>query len=219
MRPEVCLRWIMVVACLVAGVAATVSLLGSGRDEAGGSAPASVSVGEAVERTLAAGSVRVHATMAPGPASAGPAIEVDGVTSLDDTRTRVTARYADSAGDPGAAALEAEVRVTPAGTWLRSAPSAEWAQVSPGVAGQATVTRGWGDLLRGLRAAGPTGRSPLAATHGGRPARVWLDSSGRIGRLELDDPDRPLDLRFHDFGVAVDVSPPPGASPPIDTGP
>ena len=202
------LRWIMAVVGLVA-VAMTSSwaLVVVRSTPAGGTAPV-VDVGEAVRRTVAEGSARLVATLTPdrGGAGDGPSlvVELSGVTSLVSPAASVVAT---------AAGRSAEVRVTEAGAWVRVGPEGAWTAVDPAAVRVAASAEGWADLLGGLRpvAGGepPDGGTSLRATHQGDPVTLQTDGRGRITRLTLERPGGVLDVRFHDFGAAVDVEVPP----------
>ena len=155
---------------------------------------------EAVRRTLAAGTARLAATVT---TAAGPAIEVEGITSLVGPEAEVTAT--------GPSTGRVDVRVTPAGAWLRSGgDGAPWTAIEPAAISLAAAARGWSDLLATLRPAPrrdpPSG--PIRATAGGRPAEVELDGHGRIRRLVVDHGPATLDLRLRDHGLPLHVEPP-----------
>jgi hypothetical protein len=204
MRTQVAWRAVVVVVVLVAGALVGSAVLARTGTAAGGgdhrSMPVSVSVEEAVRRTLATGSARLTATVRSRPGA--PAVDVTGVTSFGDGRSDVVARS--PAGEVG-------VRVAEGRAWLRSGAGGAWTAIDPAATELSGTAEGWGDLLSALRR-GPSGAAAgtLAVTHDGATGTIDLDGAGRIRRLRLDQgTGRRLDLQLDDFGTEVDVEVPP----------
>jgi hypothetical protein len=193
----------VVVGLLLAVVCSAVVLAVAGSGAVAGGAPPldeGRQLQEAVRRTLAAGTARLTATVRTG---SGPAVEVTGVTSLVGPEASVTATM------PGAGRVD--VRVTGSGAWLRAGgDGAPWARVDPAAVRLAAGTRGWADLLAGLRPTDLAGTTAgvLHATSDGRPATVELDDAGRIRRLVVDHGSASLALRLADHGLPLHVEPP-----------
>ncbi|HVF31953.1 MAG TPA: hypothetical protein VM933_02850 [Acidimicrobiales bacterium] len=165
--------------------------------------PSAVGLEEAVRRTLAAGSARVHASLVAG----GERVDLSGVVSLTGPGAEVTGTM------PGAGPVD--VRATADGTWLRTGgPEGAWAAVPPAAARLAAEARSWADLLAGLRPEPGAGRSAAAAggrlraRSSGHPAQVEIDGAGRIRRLVVDRGRTTLDVRLADHGLPVHVQPP-----------
>ena len=193
MRPSLSLRSILVVALLLAGGFAGAS---SCARTSAPAAPDTVSLDEAVARTIAAGSARVAATIT----NDAGAVTVAGLTSWVEPKASFVT---EADGAP-----PVEVRVTPTGTWLRSRPDRPWTLVDPQLATAAGTATRWSDLLTTLQPAGPSRKRHLRATHDGGPARIELDGHGRIRRLRIDKASGHLDLRLSDHGTEVEVTDP-----------
>lgn len=154
-----------------------------------------VPLDEAVERTLAAGTARLDGELT----ARGARLAVQGVTSLTTADGDLTFEIDDG-------------RVGPIG--LRTIDNRDWIQIrgqwidARDLPEAGDLPGGWGDYVRGLTAAGPATDDPRRAELHGAPAQVWVDEHGRVARVIVTlDGDR-FDLRFSDFGVALDLEPP-----------
>lgn len=154
------------------------------------------SLQEAARRTIAAGSARISGTVS---AADGTAVTFEGVTSFRTSEGDLRARTAGAGGD-GEASIE--VRTTGAGTWLRTPGVDRWIAV-PRHAAAGGLPTGWGEVLRRLS----------RSTDASRRTDFDVDGRGRIRWMRFSEAGAGVEVAFGDFGVAVTVEPPPGATP------
>ena len=198
MRPSHSLRSVLVLLALGAlAMAATAYLSRSAAAPA--PAPASdqpVALGEAVERTLAAGTARLDAELT----TKGVTMGLAGVISLttDDGDLTFTVPHEVGLGPIG-------VRTVGRRTWVRVRD--RWVDAGH-LPAFGDLAAGWGHYVAGLEADGPASSEPRRATLRGTPAQVWVDAEGHVARLVVSLDGDHFDLRFSDFGVALDLEAP-----------
>jgi hypothetical protein len=165
------------------------------------SAPASspaLDLQRAVSRTLADGTARIDARVL----VRGHTIRVEGTVSLTDPRALV---HASSPANPD---LSTEVRVTRDAAWVRAPGASEWVSIDP--SSSEFSIGSWPTLFTQLaRSDAVTRRGRgYGANAGGVPTTVELDDAGRVARLQFARGGTTIEVRFTDFGVALDVTPP-----------
>lgn len=196
MRPSHSLRSVLLLLLLGALAMAAAAAL-SRSTAAPAPAPGQpVALDEAVERTLSAGTARLEADLT----TRGSTMHLAGLTSLTTDDGDLTFTVADA---PGLGPVG--VRTVGGATWVRLRD--RWVDAGH-LPAFGDLPGGWGDYLSGLAAAGPATGDPRRAELHGAPAQVWLDDGGRVARVVVTlDGDR-FDLRFSDFGVALDLEAP-----------
>jgi hypothetical protein len=155
-----------------------------------------VSLDEAVERTLAAGTARLDAELT----TKGVTMELAGVISLTTDDGDLTFTVPDEVG-----LGPIGVRTVGGSTWVRV--DDRWLDAGH-LPTFGDLAAGWGDYVAGLEADGPASGEPRRATLRGTPAQVWLDDEGHVARLVVSLSGNRFDLRFSDFGVALDLEAP-----------
>ncbi len=107
----------------------------------------------------------------------------------------------------------AEVRTANDRVWVRVGEG-PWSEVDGGGPALASAGTEWGSLFSGLTfdpSALPG--QPLVARHHGDPARVWVDTAGRIRRIEIDGSRVRVRFDLSGFGAPIDVTSPMAAGP------
>ena len=198
MRPSLSLRSVLLLLALGALAMAATAYL-SRSQAAPVPAPASdqpASLDEAVERTLAAGTARLDAELT----TKGVTMGLAGVISLTTDDGDLTFTVPDEVG-----LGPVGVQTVGGRTWVRLRD--RWVDAGH-LPTFGDLAAGWGDYIAGLEADGPASREPLRAKLRGTPAQVWLDAEGRVARLVVRLDGNRFDLRFSDFGVALDLEVP-----------
>ncbi len=216
MRSVLSIRWLVSVAATIAIALIGTAALAPSPSRSGPGAvvattrpavPPSLALTRAVDRTVAERSARVSGTAT---SDDGVIVDLEGSTSFTGPDAVLLARPAGQGeADP------IEVRTTTEGTWIRSPSSPSWISL-PTSAPPTRAGSGWAETLERLRRAGDvrtTGRvgrgTSMTATMDGRPVSVVLDIDGRIHGLRLERGRDTVEVTFSDFGVAVEVRPPP----------
>lgn len=198
MRPSSshALRSVLVLVLLGALAMAATAYLSRSRAAPAPARGSIVDLDVAVERTLAASTARLDAQLT----TAGATMGLAGVVSLttDDGDLTFTAPDEVGLGPIG-------VRTVGGSTWVRLRD--RWVDAAQ-LPTFGDLAAGWGDYITGLEADGPASREPVQARLRGTPAQVWLDAEGRVARLVVSLDGNRFDLRFSDFGVALDLEVP-----------